>query len=192
MVTPDIVSQRILPLPPLDRPTGPIESGCIVAAVLVPLIFPVVTVAKESEYRDNGHILFIRRSETVRHHKGQIAFPGGRWDHDDATLLQTALRETTEELGPQARPLQILGALPSVQTNATGFIIHPFVGLMPEAIHVQPEPREVAGVITVPLDFFLRQPGNPDSYHFGPHIIWGATARILNRFMLFLRGDSCS
>lgn len=193
MVTPDTV-QRCLPaLTELDRlgqsSDGSLsEGGCVVAAVLVPLIFGV-----QGESGGDGQVLLIRRSQEVRHHKGQIAFPGGRRDRSDATVLETALRETVEELGPQARPERILGMLAPVRTVATGFIIHPFVALMPEAMDFRPEPREVAGVMTVPLHFFLQTGGSaPESYRYGPHVIWGATARILNQLVACMRGIGTS
>ncbi|MBF0435447.1 MAG: CoA pyrophosphatase [Magnetococcales bacterium] len=193
MLTPDSVQQCLPALTELDRigqgPGGLLSGGgCVVAAVLVPLIFgPPV------EPEGSGQVLLIRRSQEVRHHKGQIAFPGGRWDRSDATVLETALRETVEELGPDARPVRLLGRLTPVQTIVTGFIIHPFVALMPEAMELRPEPREVAGVMTVPLHFFLKTEDlAPESYHYGPHVIWGATARILNQLVTCMRGIDVS
>lgn len=183
MVTPDFIAQCIPRLhgsePEIDGRAG----QEVVSSVLVPLIFP-------STVSEPGcQVLFIRRSNEVRYHKGQIAFPGGRRDPSDATVLYTALRETVEELGSQARPMRILGALPPVLTLATGFIIYPFVGMMPEKMDVQPEPREVADVLRIPLDFFLAEGRNaPESYRYGPEVIWGASARIITAFVGFLLG----
>ncbi|MBF0146624.1 MAG: CoA pyrophosphatase [Magnetococcales bacterium] len=152
------------------------------------MIFP-----SQAQADEGCRILFIRRSNQVRHHKGQIAFPGGRRDHEDTTILHTALRETVEELGPQARPLRVLGMLPPVATVVTGFIIYPFVGMMPDSMEVQPEPREVDGVLTVPFNFFLAE-GRcaPERYHYGSNVIWGATARIINQLVAFMQRGHCA
>lgn len=185
MVTPEEIVQRIPTIDQLENPSGRVVGEGVVASVLVPLIFT------PSDPTGSCQVLFIHRSNEVRHHKGQIAFPGGRRDSGDPTVLHTALRETLEELGPQARPSRILGSLPPVITVATGFVIYPFVGMMPEKLDVQPEPREVAGVMTIPLDFFLAEGRNtPASYRYGPHIIWGATARIINQFVAFMIGEN--
>lgn len=183
MVTPDFVARCIPKLHGLEPEVGGHAGKEVVSSVLVPLIFP-------SAVSQLGcQILFIRRSMEVRHHKGQIAFPGGRWEGSDATILHTALRETEEELGSQARPLRILGTLPPVLTVATGFIIYPFVGMMPEEMEVQPEPREVAEVLKVPLEFFLQEGREaPESYRYGSEVIWGASARIINALVGFILG----
>ncbi|MBF8271140.1 MAG: coenzyme A pyrophosphatase [Magnetococcales bacterium] len=188
-MTPDRVARCIPALHGLEPLVATNDGQGVVSSVLVPLIFPAV--GSGCGLEEGCRVLFIRRSNEVRHHKGQIAFPGGRRDVADATILHTALRETVEELGPQARPLRILGMLPPVPTVATGFIIHPFVAMMPETMDVEPEPREVAGVMTIPLSFFLSEGGGSrDSYHYGPHVIWGATARIVNQFVAFLLGGT--
>ncbi|MBF0427610.1 MAG: CoA pyrophosphatase [Magnetococcales bacterium] len=142
------------------------------AAVLLPLI----------GHEEVWHLLFIRRTLTVSHHKGQIAFPGGRAEHHDSTPLATALRETREELGLDPRQIHILGKLPPVPTTQTGFLIHPFVGILPLEFQLRPDPREVASTLTVPLDFFLNSPERSrakNRYNYQNEIIWGATARIM-------------
>ena len=189
MLTPDTVIQCIPPLHGLEQIVGGTDERYgIVSSVLVPLIFP-----SRGQDDEGCRILFIRRSHQVRHHKGQIAFPGGRRDDEDATILQTALRETVEELGPQARPSRILGMLPPVATVVTGFIIYPFVGMMPDSMEVQPEPREVDDILTVPFNFFLAEGRDaPERYHYGSHVIWGATARIINQLVAFMLRGHCA
>lgn len=149
------------------------------SAVLVPLIW------RDQEW----HLLFIRRSESVSRHKGQIAFPGGRWEEEDDSFLETAKRETREELGEMINPVEILGALPSVSTKSTGFIIYPFVGVLEEPLQLQPDSWEVAEVLSLPLQEFL-QPSiaSPVEFDSGNINVWGATARITHQFINCITG----
>lgn len=156
------------------------------AAVLVPL------------YSAHGepHVLFTRRTDTVEHHKGQISFPGGAADRGDADLLATALRETEEELGVAAEHVRVLGTLDDVPTFVSGFVITPFVGVIPHPYAFRVSAVEIAEVLAVPLGTF-RDPerarvemrdreGEPAQVYFyshGPHEIWGATARIMKGFI---------
>lgn len=151
------------------------------AAVLVPLY-----------ERDGQHYtVFTRRREDMRRHAGEISFPGGRRDPQDATLLDTALREAHEEIGLDPAAVTPLGALQPTLTIVTGYAVHPFVGL------IEPVPpawaisaNEVAEVIELPLhavrDGYTRKrlvrrglPIRTDAYIVGQHMIWGATARVL-------------
>lgn len=156
------------------------------AAVLVPLF----------TQGQNVNLVFTRRTESVEHHKGQISFPGGAADEDDQDLLSTALRETEEELGILARDVRILGALDDVFTFVSGFLITPFVGVVtyPRAFTINEV--EIAEVITIPLEIFLdpsrlrveehERDGRRVQlyfYSYGPHVIWGATARIVKGFV---------
>lgn len=139
-----------------------------------------------------ARLLFTRRTETVEHHKGQISFPGGAADEEDPDLLATALRETEEELGIPRDRVEILGALDDVYTVVSGFIITPFVGLVPYPFPLQINSVEIEEVFTVPLGVF-RDPANLRIeereregqrvqvyfYYHGPHEIWGATGRII-------------
>jgi 8-oxo-dGTP pyrophosphatase MutT (NUDIX family) len=152
----------------------------IPAAVLVPL------------FLDHGHshILFTQRSMEVRDHKGQISFPGGRWEESDADLRQTALRETEEELGIAPSEVEVLGELGQLVTP-TGYHITPYVGLIPHPYAYRLNPTEIAGIIEVPLEHLL-EPQNlrlergeffnslteMPYFQFKQHVIWGATGRI--------------
>jgi 8-oxo-dGTP pyrophosphatase MutT (NUDIX family) len=149
------------------------------AAVLVPLFM-----------RDGMlWVVFTRRTDTVEHHRGQISFPGGVEEPEDEDLAATALRETQEELGISPGDVRLLGALSPIVT-VTDFAVAPFVGAIPHPYAFTPAESEIAEVIETPLAA-LRDPtiletrvlpGRDEPvlfYHHGPHVIWGATARIL-------------
>jgi 8-oxo-dGTP pyrophosphatase MutT (NUDIX family) len=89
------------------------------SAVLIPLY------KKQGEY----YILFIQRTDRVKDHKGQISFPGGAYEEDDDSLLQTALREATEEVGLASEDVEVLGELDDFRTIGSGYTISPFVAL---------------------------------------------------------------
>lgn len=153
------------------------------AAVLIPLY-------REGE---DTYVLLTRRTETVEHHKGQISFPGGGEDEGDAGPLDTALRETEEELGIPRDQVRILGALDDVYTFVSGFVITPFVGIIPPPVALRVNHQEIAEVLSVPLAIFrdpsrvrMEERTGPTGgrvqlyfYDHGPHEIWGATARIM-------------
>ncbi|MBF0447717.1 MAG: CoA pyrophosphatase [Magnetococcales bacterium] len=137
---------------------------------------------------DGWHLLLILRSQRVSSHKGQIAFPGGRWERTDDSLLQTAQRETAEELGKSIHTRRIFGTLPSVTTHSTGYVIYPFVGLLEEPLILEPDYWEVEEVLTAPLNAFLTPSKNdPIEFVHDNRIIWGATARIIHQFINCLK-----
>ena len=149
------------------------------ASVLVPLI----------ERGAQLDLILTRRAALLKHHPGQVAFPGGKQDPGDASPLSAALREAREEIGLET--VEILGELPGHET-VTGYWVTPFVGLVAPGFRPVFDPREVAEVFEVPLAFALdpsnfqvhtRQwQGQQRMYYtvpYGPHYIWGATARML-------------
>ena len=156
------------------------------AAVLVPLF----------EKEGDCHILFTKRTDQVKHHKGQISFPGGVFDDEDGDLIRTALREVFEEVGLKEEDVQIFGTLDDIMT-VTHFIVTPFVGIFPYPYPFRTSTVEIAElIIHVPLSVLL----DPDcfgekeitdngveriveSYQYHHHTIWGATARILKQFL---------
>jgi len=155
------------------------------AAVLLPLF----------EKEGSCHLLFTVRSQQVKHHKGQISFPGGVYDDEDADLRRTALREAFEEIGLNEGEVQILGTLDDIVTISE-FIVTPFVGVFPYPYPFQISAVEIADLIEVPLAA-LFDPGcfgekevldnglkrTVDCYQYQRHSIWGATARILKQFL---------
>ena len=136
-------------------------------------------------------VYLTKRSSALKHHPGQIAFPGGKQDAGDPDVTAAALREAWEEIGLESENVEVLGALPSHET-VTSFIVTPVVARVRKPFLLKAEPGEVEEVFTVPLDHLLklenfnvesrRWRGHQRSYYtvpFGPYYIWGATARIL-------------
>ena len=165
------------------------DPSLVCAAVLVPLLCK----------GDEWHVLVTKRTQTVEHHKGQISFPGGACDADDANLRMTALRETYEEVGIPPESVDVLGALDDFAT-VTNYAITPFVGVIPHPFVYHPNSNEVEMAIEVPLSFLLengnlhvekREFGGSTfdvlAWYYGSHRIWGATARILKGFLDLVR-----
>ena len=98
------------------------------------------------------HAVFTRRRTDLRRHAGEISFPGGRRDPEDADLADTALREAEEEIGLPRAQVSLLGELPAVSTFVTNYVIYPFVGLIPTGLHWEASPTEVDTVLELPLD----------------------------------------
>ena len=118
----------------------------------------------------------------MRSHAGQVAFPGGKHESGDASLLVTALRETEEELGIAPIRVDVLGALDDVRT-ITGFIVTPWVGWLADATGVRPNESEVERAFAAPLRSFLQpKSGAPpwSGWMVDGELVWGATAAILD------------
>ena len=173
-----------------DRPPAP-------ASVLVPLV----------QRQDGLHVLLTRRTDHLHDHAGQISFPGGRQEPEDADETATALRETLEEIGLHQRHVEVLGRLP-VYTTVTRFVVTPVVALVQPPFDLRLDAFEVAEAFEVPLGFLM----NPAHHH--RHVfeatgvtrqflsmpwlgtnaqglaheffIWGATAAMLRNLYAFL------
>ncbi|GLS86308.1 coenzyme A pyrophosphatase [Cypionkella aquatica] len=140
---------------------------------------------------DGARLILTKRASHLKHHPGQIAFPGGKVDADDKGPEAAALREAWEEIGLPRDQVEVLGRLPSHET-VTNYMITPILGLVRADFTPVPEAGEVSEVFTVPLAHVLDETkfviegrvwkGQPRRYFavpYGPHYIWGATARIL-------------
>ncbi|HRD48970.1 MAG TPA: CoA pyrophosphatase [Candidatus Contendobacter sp.] len=165
------------------------------AAVLVPLV-----------ERSGGYtVLLTQRTAHLEHHAGQISFPGGRAEDEDASPVHTALREAEEEIGLQRRHVvEIAGFLDLYQT-VTGFLVTPVVGFVEPPFDLRLDAFEVAEAFEVPLEFIL-DPGNHEyrsmfykgqqrRYYVIPYQdrhIWGATAAMLVDFARRLTGHPLS
>ena len=163
----------------------PMAPGPVPAAVLLPLFL------KEGKY----HILFTKRTDHLNHHGGEISFPGGRVHAEDKTLLETALRETWEEIGVRPGDVDVLGTLDDFY-SIHHYVVTPFVGTFPANYSLAPNAAEIERIIEVPIDHLLR----PDVfrsedwswkgrttpvyfYKYHDDEIWGLTAAILKQFL---------
>ena len=166
------------------------------SAVLVPIFY------KQGEY----YLLLTRRTQRVKDHKGQISFPGGAYQAEDGSLLNTALRESSEEIGLVADKVDILGALDDTITQTSNYVITPFVAVIPWPYQFKVNTEETEEIIEVPISALMDKnclleeieviSGQAEtyySYHYRGMVIWGATARILHQFLGIIaqsRGDS--
>jgi 8-oxo-dGTP pyrophosphatase MutT (NUDIX family) len=159
------------------------------AAVLIPI----------QERDDGDHLVLTKRAELLNHHRGQVAFPGGRMDPADTSELAAALRESHEEIGIDPSDVRVLGRLDQV-TAAADFVVTPFVGVIPPFYEFHLNPAETDAVFSVPISALLEpncvriadhlsSHGEP-VYHFycDGWDIWGATARIIVQFLDLVYG----
>ena len=162
------------------------------AAVLVP-VYPVA---------GEEFLVLTRRTDRVEYHKGQIAFPGGARDQGDTSPVETALRESWEEIGLRPADVEVLGQLDD-HVTVTGFCITPVVGVIRYSPYLfRPNPDEVAELLEVPLRWLL-DPAQGKSrilerggqrvidffWEYQGHIIWGATGRILRGLVELLSDE---
>ena len=158
---------------------------------LTPAAVLLILYAKDGEYC----VLLNKRSEEVEYHKGEISFPGGARDPEDKDFVDTALRETEEEMGIDRKDVTILGELDEVVTTSR-FHVKVFVGSIAYPYKFKPSAVEIAEVLEVPIPS-LNDPSNlrietrwedgvsvsTRSYAYREHLIFGVTARILQQFL---------
>ncbi|HPS12206.1 MAG TPA: CoA pyrophosphatase [Prolixibacteraceae bacterium] len=152
------------------------------SAVLIPLFF-------------KNEILFIcltRRNKNLKHHPGQISFPGGQKEKQEQTFEETALREMEEETGIKKEQIELLGELSTIYIPVSNFLIHPFIGYLENEPTFSVDHNEVDEIITIPMKIFLDPENKTTSpintitgmlnvpcYKINEQIIWGATAMII-------------
>jgi 8-oxo-dGTP pyrophosphatase MutT (NUDIX family) len=159
---------------------------CGRASVLVPLV----------QKQDGWHIILTLRAKNMRHHGGEVAFPGGMWEEGDRTLVDTALRECEEEIAIAPSNVTVLGGLNSAPTRGLT-LVRPVVGMVKSLSGLTANPSEIADIFTVPIDFFRRDKRfrtdvfhgrktakKSDSlwapaYRFHQYEIWGFTASVI-------------
>lgn len=160
----------------------------IPAAVLVPLFLAGPAGAEEP------YVVLTRRRADLRRHAGEISFPGGRRDPDDSDLWETALREAEEEIGLRRASVRLLAELPATSTFVTNYVIHPFVATIPAGVTWRLSAKEVDAVLELSLAAIragktktrLERRGisfETDAYVVDEHVIWGATARIVQHLL---------
>ena len=144
-------------------------------------------------------VLLTQRSAELKHHAGQVSFPGGRMEEADADIVTTALRETREEIGIAEEQVSIIGYLETMPT-VTGYAVSPAVGLVDANAEMTIDKTEVEYVFEVPLEYLL-EPGNQRmvprewqglsfamvEFHYADQRIWGATAQMLLRFINIIK-----
>jgi 8-oxo-dGTP pyrophosphatase MutT (NUDIX family) len=145
---------------------------------------------------DELHVLYTRRSDRLASHRGEVAFPGGRFDRRDPHLLAAALREAYEEVGIEPQAVDVLGSFEGRRTHSTDIMVTPFVGMVRGTPNLRPDPKEVAEIFEVPLKDLA------DRSHRGLHrweldgatshrpaifyerqVIWGLTYELTTRFL---------
>lgn len=207
MITADKLRQRFahtaLPANPTDVIEYPgsrnwpeslqqqLRSTLIPAGVLIPVF----------DRADSEHglsVLLTQRSAELKHHAGQVSFPGGRMESGDANVRVTALRETQEEVGIGVDLVSVVGYLEPMPT-ITGYAVTPIVGLVEASVVPVPDHKEVEFAFEVPLSFLL-EPANRlvvqrelhgkrwpmIEFHYQGHRIWGATAMMILEFIKVL------
>jgi len=155
------------------------------ASVLIPLL----------EIEGEIYVMLTRRSSEMRSHPGQVSFPGGKQDSDDEDSLQTALRETYEEIGLPGKKVDVIGTLDQI-LSLHYYLVTPYVGLIPPDFVPVPNIDEIESVFKVPLAFFMRSenhwseekkpfafPVLVHHFEYQGYDIWGLTAKLIFRLL---------
>lgn len=168
-----------------------LPNACKVAGVLV-IIHPLNNIP---------HIVLTKRSLKLKDHAGQISFPGGNFEMEDLTPLDTALRETREEIGLEIHRDKIIGGLDSVQTSTSKYVIYAYVAMIKSGVYLKPN-DEVERILNIPipniLDILLQYSLTTyeGTYRRGieipweDEVIWGATATILKQLFHYFPNNS--
>lgn len=150
--------------------------------------FPTITLTERQSYKGA--------------HSGQISFPGGKMEETDRNLMDTALRETEEEIGVTPHQINVLGELTELYIPVSNFLVQPFVAITNESLNYIPEEKEVKQIIDFPIIELLKEDAiiptsvkagetltlkNIPAFIYQEKIIWGATALILNEFRIILK-----
>lgn len=177
------------------RPITPIELPMRLDKLIAPIVFrdlkPASVLVPVMRRREGFRILLTKRTDTLRSHRGQISFPGGRREASDASAAAAATREAEEETGIPPAAVEVIGYLDDYPT-ITRYLVTPVVALVEDVAEVRPCAREVAEIFEVPLPFLL-DPANFErkflsregfnvpffELNYGGYRIWGATAGML-------------
>jgi len=206
IITADSVRQRFadteLPANPTDviKLPGSEQWPASMRRQLEPPLIPAGVLIPIFDRLESGlSLLLTQRSAELKHHAGQVSFPGGRMEPEDADIAITALRETHEEVGIPSEQVSVVGYLSPLPT-ITGYAVTPIVGLVEAAAEPEVDHTEVDFVFEVPLSFLLEH-GNQRlverdfhgqkvpmfEFHYEQHRIWGATAMMIVEFINILK-----
>jgi 8-oxo-dGTP pyrophosphatase MutT (NUDIX family) len=153
------------------------------------------------EMEHDIHIVLTKRTDWMKFHASEISFPGGTYEETDADTMKTALRECCEEIGVRTSDVEIVGRLDDMATS-TGFVITPYVGVIPYPYRFRINQDEVAYLIHLPLEHLRKsrlvqeqmeyrgKAETTDAFYYNGERIWGATCRILTTFKHMLEDDS--
>ncbi|MBC7472775.1 MAG: CoA pyrophosphatase [Candidatus Sericytochromatia bacterium] len=179
------IRKKIIDLKNIDDNLLIKKEGLTPAAILIPIF----------EKNDKSHLLFTQRSNKVSHHKGQISFPGGKFEAQDIDLEMTALRETNEEIGISHHDVQVIGKINNMVTN-TNFLVTPYVGIIPYPYQFIISTDEIDELIEVPVEHLIninnfekkqqqydRKIHEIYYYYYQKYTIWGVTGKILFDFL---------
>lgn len=155
------------------------------AAVLVPV----------TDHPQEPEIVLTKRADHLSSHGGEVSFPGGKWEASDSSLVETALRESEEEIGLNPALVDVINVQPQFE-SLWGVKVTPYLGIIPHNIELKANPDELHSVFRVPLEFFLEDRRTETDlyysgglehwapvYHHQGYKIWGLTARILVAFL---------
>jgi 8-oxo-dGTP pyrophosphatase MutT (NUDIX family) len=148
-------------------------------------------------------VVLTQRTAHLRRHSGQVSFPGGAWEPGDATLRDTALRESFEEIGLDPGVVDVLGAMDDVPTVGSDYMVRPYVAQIPHPYEFVPDAEEVDRILLPPLDLVADETQRREElreregvvYHvfffdFEGAVVWGATARMLVSLVELIRSLS--
>ncbi len=173
-----------LKIPIIEKDIRCLDPDKIYSGVLVIIHFPA----------NVPSILLTKRSTYLKNHAGEISFPGGKFYSSDKSILDTAIRETYEEIGVKINKKQIVGCLTPIYTHTTKILVYPFIALEEKISNkFQRNSAEVEQIINLPFEK-LKASISEDNYHLNKnfkmfkfivddYIIWGATARILKELI---------
>ena len=162
------------------------DNNSVIQSSVLMLLFP---------YNEKIHTCLIRRPSSMRNHGGQIAFPGGRKEPLDKDLIETALRESFEEIGTDSRQIEIIGVLTPLYVNVSNFTINPFIGWSEIVPEFKIDSREVDEIFIIPIEKFAHHTANQlrevttingtfevPGFYIDQLFVWGATAMIISEF----------
>lgn len=163
-----------------------VDASLVRSGVIIPIYYK----------QGQCYLLFTKRTQQVKDHKGQISFPGGAYHEGDGTLVNTALRECAEEIGLKPGDVEILGELDDFVTQVSSYIISPFIATIPWPYQFKMNREEIEEIIEVPISALLDMSPLPQEtriidgeevtsffYPYQGNVIWGATGRILNQLL---------